>query len=103
MIEEEIKKIRDAESRALQRNQEAERISKEVVEEGKRKIMEEIEERRKKLVEEIEKWKRSADADGKLQGEKILEEYREKVKKIEKIGEDRIKEVAQEIITEIFR
>ncbi len=102
MIQEEIKRIREAENRALQRIQEAEQRSKEMVEEGKKEIMKEIEERRKKLLEEIERWKKSADAEGKVEGEKILQEYREKAEKIQGIPEARVKEVAREVLLEIL-
>lgn len=102
MIEDEIKRIREAENSALRRIQEAEKRSKEQIEEGKRSILKEIGEKRKKLLEEIERWKKSADAEGKMEGEKIFEEYKKKADSIKKISEAQIKDVAREVILEIF-
>lgn len=103
MIEDEIKRIREAENSALSRIQEAERRSKERVEEEKKRILRDIEERRKRLLEEVEVWKKNAEVEGRMEGEKILEEYQEKVKKIKGISEQKIQEVAKEVILEIFR
>ena len=43
-----------------------------------------------------------ADAEGKMEGEKIFEEYKKKADSIKKISEAQIKDVAREVILEIF-
>jgi len=103
MIEDEIKRIREAEENAVSRIQEAERKSKKRVEEEKKRILKDIEERRKKLLEEIEVWKKNAEVEGRIEGAKILEEYQEMAKKIKGISEQKIQEVAKEVLLQIFR
>ena len=103
MIEDDIKKVREAEVSALKRIQEAEIKSKEKVEEAKKEIREEIERKRAELLQEIENWKTAAEMEGKMRADEILSEYSEKVEKIKEIDEARIKEVSQEVLTSFLR
>ncbi len=102
MIEEDLKRIREAENDALRRIEEAEKRSKEEIEESKKIIRKEIEEERKKVLMEIDEMKWNAEEEGKREAEKIIEDYRARVREIEKIDEGQIKHVAREVMKEIL-
>ncbi len=103
MIESDLKRIREAERSALLRIEKAEKESKEKIENAKKEIRANIEREREEILKKIEVWKEEADEEGKREADKILTEYRERVKEIESIGEDRINEIAIEVLRDIFR
>ncbi len=103
MIQDEIKRIREAENDALLRMERAEKESKEKVEIAKKEIRKRIETEREELLKKIDEWKDEAEKQGKIEAEKILAEYQKNVKDIEKIEASTIREVASEVLKEILR
>ena len=102
MIEEEIKKIRESEDFAKRRIRNAEVESKEKVERAKKEIRREIEEKRRNVLDEIEKWKKGADLQGKIEAEKIINDYKKRAEEIEGISKERLSEVAREVLNKLI-
>ncbi len=102
MIESDLKRIREAENNALAKIEEAENESKAKIENAKKEIRIKIEKEREELLNQIEKWKDEADMEGKMEAEKILAEYRERVREIESVSQEKINEVAIEVLRDLF-
>ena len=102
MISEDIERIRSVEETVQRKISEAEIKSKEKVENAKREILQEIEEKRRKLIEEIERWKKGAETQGKIEAEKIINDYKEKADRIRRTDEKRINEVARAVLLKLI-
>ncbi len=102
MISDEIERIRSVENEAKRKISEAEIKSKEKVEIAKKKIIEEIEEKKKKLIEEIERWKKSAEAQAKIEADKIINDYKKRSDEIRRTNDEKIGKVARDVLKDII-